>query len=130
MLVQYTNCISHDWDIVEEITEGKHAGKFRKVCKKCARESFINPTKEAPRYARYFGSDFYSTEEWLRARFRVLANSVRICALCGSDEKPLHVDHIKPRSKYPHLALDPSNLQILCWRCNKGKCNTDEQDFR
>ncbi len=43
---------------------------------------------------------------------------------------PLHVDHIKPRSKYPDLALDINNLQILCESCNLGKGAWDETDFR
>ncbi|WP_425289641.1 HNH endonuclease [Shewanella algae] len=33
----------------------------------------------------------------------------------------LHVDHILPRSKYPHKALDINNMQILCEDCNLGK---------
>ena len=33
----------------------------------------------------------------------------------------IHVDHIKPRSKYPKLALDQSNLQPLCETCNLKK---------
>ncbi|MFC6439812.1 HNH endonuclease [Bowmanella sp. JS7-9] len=33
----------------------------------------------------------------------------------------LHVDHVKPRAKFPELALDINNLQILCETCNLGK---------
>jgi len=32
-----------------------------------------------------------------------------------------HVDHIKPKSKYPDLAYDKTNLQVLCEECNIGK---------
>jgi len=42
----------------------------------------------------------------------------------------LHVDHIKPRSKYPELSLTFSNLQILCEDCNFGKSNIDQTDWR
>lgn len=28
------------------------------------------------------------------------------------------VDHVKPRSQRPDLALDPANLQTLCGRCH------------
>lgn len=42
----------------------------------------------------------------------------------------MHVDHIKPRSKYPHLAYDVNNLQVLCQDCNFGKSNHDETDWR
>ena len=42
----------------------------------------------------------------------------------------MNVDHIKPRKKYPELALDKSNLQVLCEECNHGKGNWDETDWR
>jgi hypothetical protein len=42
---------------------------------------------------------------------------------CYSTTKPLHVDHIKPVSKYPELKLEFDNLQILCENCNLGKSN-------
>lgn len=76
-----------------------------------------------------YGNNFYASREWLEVRFRTLA-AFRACCLCGSKEKPLHVDHIKPRSKHPELELDETNLQVLCWRCNIGKGNSSEQDFR
>ena len=41
----------------------------------------------------------------------------------------VHVDHIKPRSKYPKLALVKSNLQVMCEDCNLGKVNTDTIDW-
>jgi hypothetical protein len=44
--------------------------------------------------------------------------------------KKLHVDHIKSRSKHPDLALEITNLQVLCADCNIGKSNTDETDWR
>ena len=49
--------------------------------------------------------------------------------VCGSTER-IHVDHIKPRSKYPELELDINNLQVLCEDCNIGKSNIDETDWR
>jgi 5-methylcytosine-specific restriction endonuclease McrA len=63
----------------------------------------------------------------------VLRASRGVCELCGagpSPGHPLHVDHIKPRSRYPELELDPSNLQVLCEDCNLGKSNTDAIDWR
>ena len=49
--------------------------------------------------------------------------------LCWSDVR-IVVDHIKPRSRFPGLELDPDNLQILCSDCNMGKSNDDCTDFR
>ena len=77
---------------------------------------------------------FYESSEWLSLRYIVLKNHVikngKICLLCGTKNTQLHVDHIKPKSKYPELALTFDNLQVLCKHCNKGKSNKDETDFR
>lgn len=74
--------------------------------------------------------DFYKTDKWRRLRYRVLRAHPMKCMLCGSEQKPMHVDHIKPRSKHPHLAYEITNLQILCEACNIGKSNNYEDDFR
>jgi 5-methylcytosine-specific restriction endonuclease McrA len=77
--------------------------------------------------------NFYESREWLDLRYLVLKKTNGACQLCGhrgSKENPIHVDHIKPRSKYPHLALVESNLQVLCGACNGGKSNKDETDWR
>jgi hypothetical protein len=55
------------------------------------------------------------------------------CSCCGAtsaDGVRIHVDHIKPRKYFPHLALAPSNLQVLCEVCNHGKGNWDQTDWR
>jgi 5-methylcytosine-specific restriction endonuclease McrA len=77
--------------------------------------------------------DFYSSPEWLDLRYRVLQKNNGSCRLCGcraTAENPIHVDHIKPRSLHPELALAESNLQILCKACNLGKSNKDSTDWR
>ena len=75
---------------------------------------------------------FYDTQEWMRLRYKALKLLGRRCSCCGAQGQEIeyHVDHIKPRSKYPNLELDLSNLQILCRACNLGKSNTDEIDWR
>ena len=75
---------------------------------------------------------FYTTEAWREIRYKVLDIYPAKCMCCGagSSKSPLHVDHIKPRSKYPELSLEFNNLQILCEACNIGKSNKSETDFR
>lgn len=79
-------------------------------------------------------ADFYTSDAWRAARFDALQNNDGCCELCGRSKRRhgvvLHVDHIKPRSKFPALALDRDNLQILCEDCNMGKGNRDEKDWR
>jgi 5-methylcytosine-specific restriction endonuclease McrA len=79
----------------------------------------------------------YNTEEWLdkyrKIRYQVFLRDGRICRLCshtGSADNPLQIDHIKPKSKFPELALDPNNMQVLCKDCNYGKNTRDETDWR
>jgi 5-methylcytosine-specific restriction endonuclease McrA len=55
------------------------------------------------------------------------------CQCCGAtpaDGVKMNVDHIKPRKLFPQLALDISNLQVLCEVCNHGKGNWDMTDWR
>jgi 5-methylcytosine-specific restriction endonuclease McrA len=78
-------------------------------------------------------SDFYDTDEWRETRYEVLKQNNGCCQCCGrrpNSNNPLHVDHIKPRSKFPWLALDHDNLQVLCADCNLGKSNIDQTDWR
>lgn len=75
---------------------------------------------------------FYESREWLRLRYDALRKSDGSCVVCGRskfDGAVLHVDHIKPRSLFPELELEPSNLQVLCAQCNLGKGNRDGTDW-
>jgi len=79
--------------------------------------------------------NFYSSQAWLNLRRQVLERDGNRCACCGASPTHdpnvvLHVDHIKPRSKYPELALDINNLQILCAACNLGKSNLSQRQWR
>jgi len=70
--------------------------------------------------------------EWLKLRYQAFKEYGNQCKCCGAGPKQavLHVDHIKPKSLYPELALTLSNLQILCEACNLGKSNRDTTDWR
>ena len=63
-------------------------------------------------------------------RYRVLKESDGRCTLCGATkkERPLDVDHIKPRSKGGKNEY--KNLQVLCSKCNRSNGNKDNTDFR
>jgi hypothetical protein len=84
----------------------------------------VDPTRDA----------FLESFEWRQLRMRVLKRYGPVCMCCGatpaSSGEPMNVDHIKPRRKYPELALDFDNLQVLCHPCNHGKGNWDETDWR
>ena len=76
--------------------------------------------------------DFYSSKAWATVRYAALMKHGARCQCCGAtaaDGARMHVDHIKPRSKYPDLALELSNLQVLCDLCNTAKSNIDQTDW-
>lgn len=82
---------------------------------------------------RYVNSAaFLESFEWRQLRFQTLKKFGRKCQCCGATPSTgavMNVDHIKPRRRFPELALDPDNLQVLCHECNHGKSN-DIADFR
>lgn len=73
---------------------------------------------------------FYASAEWRTVRDEViqrhLAEHGKKCSACGRTIKKsfdLTVDHIKPRSRCPELALEVSNLRVMCRACNSSKSN-------
>jgi hypothetical protein len=78
--------------------------------------------------------DFYASRAWQVVRYKALKREGGRCQCCGRSSAwegvILHVDHIKPRSKYPQYALCDWNLQVLCEDCNLGKGAWDVTDWR
>lgn len=73
---------------------------------------------------------FYQSSRWLNLRAAVLERYGSTCMKCGTPTHSPHIDHIKPRSKYPALEYDLDNLQVFCMKCNIGKGNRSTQDYR
>jgi 5-methylcytosine-specific restriction endonuclease McrA len=80
------------------------------------------------------GDEFLASYEWRRLRMEVIKDRGARCECCGStpqkDGIVINVDHIKPRRLFPELALEKTNLQVLCDVCNHGKGNWDHTDWR
>ena len=78
--------------------------------------------------------EFNSSIGWKKARFEVLDHYAGECMLCGRSKKMhgivVSVDHIKPRSTHPELALKFDNLQVFCEDCNQGKGAEESKDYR
>ena len=80
--------------------------------------------KSRPAKQKTLRQIFESSNEWKGLRAKFMRDNTQVCVKCGATDH-LNVDHIKPKSKYRHLALEWSNLQILCWSCNKAKAAHD-----
>lgn len=83
--------------------------------------------------ARAVSRGFYDSQEWKELRYKVLTAHGARCQCCGSTRKDgvqIHVDHIKPRVFHPELALEFTNMQVLCGPCNEGKGSRDSTDWR
>lgn len=77
--------------------------------------------------------EFLSTPEWRELREIALRLHGDKCQCCGAVPtrfSSMNVDHIKPRTNFPKLALQLSNLQILCKSCNFTKGNQHQTDYR
>lgn len=116
--------------------ERKAAKKSKKAQKRAKKLKGVKAAfaKTAPISADFVTTDaFLTLFEWRKLRMQVLKKYGASCQCCGAtpdDGVKINVDHIKPRRKYPHLALAESNLQVLCEVCNHGKGNWDETDWR
>ncbi|PXX48019.1 HNH endonuclease [Aquitalea magnusonii] len=82
-----------------------------------------------------FRKEFEQYWSWSSIRAEVISTwrrGSKRCNGCGTliRGKKIHVDHIKPRSKYPDLIYLKSNLQVLCNKCNMYKHNYDGEDWR
>ena len=77
--------------------------------------------------------DFYQSKEWVALKKKVYKRYGRRCMATQWTEKDgitLSIDHIKPRLKYPRLALSMSNMQVLELGLNKTKSDRIISDFR
>jgi 5-methylcytosine-specific restriction endonuclease McrA len=64
-----------------------------------------------------------------KLRMQVLKRDHYTCVKCGAGRRTdrnvrLEVDHIVPASRGGQTVLE--NLQTLCFRCNRGKSNSDD----
>jgi 5-methylcytosine-specific restriction endonuclease McrA len=76
---------------------------------------------------------FYSSPEWSKLRDNVITKRGTRCAQCGRQirrKTDVTVDHILPRSKHPELALEETNLQVLCRSCNSTKSDSILEELR
>ena len=119
----------HDY-VVSELKRGIQRVKVEEAEK---REAYI--VRQAQLAAQQIpGTEFYQSLAWRELRYKVLKKASGACEACRRTTHQhsivLHVDHILPRSQFPALALEETNLQVLCEDCNIGKGTKDQTDWR
>lgn len=136
----------YDGITVKYVPVVKHKKQSKKaIAKKVYAPTHINPdTPKSIGYTSRCRKDepiildpdvFYKSWRWKELRLIALDQCGRRCCSCGATPRPdnqvvLHVDHIKPLRIHPKLALDISNLQVLCEACNQGKSWYKSSDYR
>lgn len=69
----------------------------------------------------------YGIQMWLNTvRSRILARDGAVCAACGEAVVDCRVDHVLPVASHLHLALEESNLQVLCLACDATKTSSEQ----
>jgi 5-methylcytosine-specific restriction endonuclease McrA len=90
-------------------------------------------------FAEYLGREDAFNRAWRKLSQETLQKYGRVCMKCGATYtapkgmgrgRQIVVDHIFPLSRFPELALDENNLQVLCNQCNTIKGNRYAVDFR
>jgi hypothetical protein len=97
----------------------------KSISKEILDDALQNEIRERNDYDR-----FYASQEWKILRERFLRthqgrNGVMLCYYCHCqiEQRDITVDHFKPRSKFPELALEITNLRLACRSCNSSKGN-------
>jgi len=104
--------------------------KWKRKKKRREKRRAVLTEMGSDRIAFIRSDEFLRSREWMESRYLILKRYRGECMLCKSRSLPLHVDHIKPRSQFPELALDTENLQVLCRECNLGKSWNHMDDWR
>ena len=120
-------------DNSKKLAEIKNGRKTERSSIKLGRTIATKPKKQTVAGVDVASTAFLSTFEWRKLRMEALKKYGPKCMCCGATPATgavMNVDHIKPRKDWPSLALEISNLQILCHECNHGKGNWDSTDWR
>jgi 5-methylcytosine-specific restriction endonuclease McrA len=66
----------------------------------------------------------FDGKNWKKEKFKSIHGVCPVCSQKFNNARHFDIDHIKPLSKYPELALLKGNLQLLCHACNLQKGDT------
>lgn len=128
LILDYYNI---DWQIgitlIAWVIYGNVVSYFVDWCKEPRRERQHTRVVELATFRQqqiHEAKQFYASAEWRSIRNTVISEEGPHCYLCNQaivDPNEIAVDHVKPRSSYPELALIRENLRVACRSCNSNK---------
>ena len=68
---------------------------------------------------------FYRSREWASMRRKAKETMLARCAICGTIDGRMDLDHIQSIQEAPWLKREMSNVQWLCVRCHSRKTATE-----
>jgi len=104
---------------------GYWAGKKRpKISKKTREKMASHKGEERYNYIKdrtivLEKSRIRNTVDWKTWRMEIFSRDKYTCQECGKIGGELHPDHIKPKSQFPELVFEISNIRTLCKPCHK-----------
>lgn len=60
-----------------------------------------------------------ASKEWKEMRRIVFERDNYTCQICGQRGGELNPDHIKPKTVFPELVFDVTNVRTLCRKCHR-----------
>ncbi len=89
------------------------------------RKKSINE-RYAPRNIFNRWRDSIEGKEWKQKQYKKQQGKCAECSFVAHSAEYLEIDHIKPISTNPELAIDIKNLRLVCSPCNRKKGNKDK----
>lgn len=109
-------------------------------CEKCYNERLSMKREKKRNYSRQYYNENKDTqktiksERWKKFRRMIIQRDNGVCQRCLAKRNilvgdNLEVHHIKPRTKYPTLVFEESNVITICKTCNLELGTREELDF-
>lgn len=122
-----TNTLGKHWKVINRkgVKKSEHTKKLIKFANTGKHYSHKTEYKKGENHPNWKGG-ITSINQRIRTSVQyklwkkvVLERDKFTCIWCGTKDKTLHVDHIKPFSLYPELRFAIDNGRTLCIDCHK-----------